>query len=287
MCEKHITIKIISTIPDMVAEHHYFLNEVFPELKEICRSHNIDLEYVDLFFSISEKEFNTCRSVHKYFNSIDSDRTFYICFRGQKLGCVPTPEDIDKMTLQEYPELVNYIGDTSFTELTVMHALHPFEKCEDGEIQSLPPVRHSLFYFRNDDYLDDLSESQRKLYTCGDDCDDQFVQDLKLAMAKDLIFNDKHEADKLKDSISNINIRRYDGTWDDNLDFNNVITQYCEEYANLFDKTLDDLPNFYKKLMISDSKGCFSDFECEGKSLKDIIIEDFVNELELEFPKKF
>ncbi len=278
---------IISTIPDMFAEHYYFIKEVFPQLKEICRSHDIDLKYHDLFFTLSEKEFQKCRSIHKYFNSIDSDRTFYICFRGQKLGCVPTSEDIDKMTIREYPELVDYIGDTSFTELTVMHAIHPFKKCEDDDVHSLPPVKHSLFYFRNDDYLNELSESQKDIYTCGSKCDDEFVHDLKLAMAKDLIFHDKREFDKLKENISNINIRRYDGKWNNDLDLKDIIAQYCEEYVNVIDKSIDDLPDFYKELSLSDSKGGFYDFKCEGKSLKDVIIEDFINELKLEFPEKF
>lgn len=277
---------ITSTISDMFAEHYYFIKEIFPQLKAICDSHEIDLEYVDLFFSMSEKEYKTCRSVHKYFNSIDSDRTFYICFRGQKLGCVPTPADIDKMTLDEYPELVKYIGDTSFTELTVMHALHPFEKCEDGDVHPLSPVKHSLFYFRNDDYLDELSDSQKEIYTCGA-CDEEFVHDLKLAMAKDLVFHDKRELDKLKDRLSNINIRRYDGIWDSDLLLNDVLDQYFEEYANLKNMSVDDLPDYYRNSPMFDSKGCFSDFECEGSSLKEVIIEDFVNELKIEFPQKF
>lgn len=277
---------IISTIPDMFSEHYYFIKEVFPQLKEICNSHDIDLEYVDLYFSMTQKEFDTCRSIQKYFNSMDSDRTFYICFRGQKLGCVPTPADIDKLTLQEYPDLVDYIGDTSFTELTVMHALHPFEKCHDGDVQPLSPVKHSMFYFRNDDYLSELSQSQREIYTCKA-CDEEFVHDLKLAMAKDLVFHDKHELDKLKDKISNINIRRYDGIWDGDFDLYGVLNQYCEEYAKMWNKSADDFPDYYGNTIVFSTKGGFSDFECDGISLKDIIIEDFVHELKLEFPQNF
>lgn len=270
----------------MFSEHYYFIKEVFPQLKEICNSHDIDLEYVDLYFSMTQKEFDTCRSIQKYFNSMDSDRTFYICFRGQKLGCVPTPADIDKLTLQEYPDLVDYIGDTSFTELTVMHALHPFEKCHDGDVQPLSPVKHSMFYFRNDDYLSELSQSQREIYTCKA-CDEEFVHDLKLAMAKDLVFHDKHELDKLKDKISNINIRRYDGIWDGDFDLYGVLNQYCEEYAKMWNKSADDFPDYYGNTIVFSTKGGFSDFECDGISLKDIIIEDFVHELKLEFPQNF
>lgn len=286
MCKNNVTIMIISTIPDMFGEHYYFIKDVLPELREICRSHDINLEYRDLFFSMSEEEFNKCRSVKKYFNTMDSDRTFYICFRGQKLGCVPTPADIDKMTLDEYPELVDYIGDTSFTELTVMHALHPFEKYDQGDVQSLPPVKHSLFYFRNDNYINDLSSSQKEIYTCGR-CDEEFVHDLKLAMAKDLVFHDKREFEKSKDKISSINIRRYDGIWSDDIVLNDVLEKYIEEYLDITGVSSDDLPDYYDKVPVLNSKGCFYDFKFEGQSLKDIIIEDFINELKIEFPQNF
>lgn len=283
----HITIRIVSTIPDMFAEHYYFIKHVFPDLKEICLKHDIDLDYVDLFYSMTEREFNKCRSVNKYFESIDSDRTFYVCFRGQKLGCVPTREDIDRMTLQKYPELVGYIGNISFTELTVMHAIHPFEKCEDGELQRLPPVKHSLFYFRDEHYLDGLSESQQEIYTCRPECDDEFVQDLKLAMAKDLIFHNKQEIDMVKDSISHSNVRKYEGIWYENGDLMDIIENYALEYAKLKNKTVEELPEYYNRFSFNNSKGNFVDFVCEDKSLKEVMMEDFISELRLEFPEKF
>ena len=287
MCKKHITIKIISTIPDMFAEHYYFIKDVFPDLKEICQKHDIELHYLDLFFSMTEHEFNECRSVHKYFNSIDSDRTFYICFRGQKLGCVPTYKDIDEDTLKQYPELVDYIGNISFTELTVMHAIHPFERHENGEIQRLPPVKHSLFYFRDDKYLDNLSKSQKAIYTCNPKCDDVVVQDLKLAMAKDLIFKDKYEFDIIKDSISNINVRKYKGIWYENADLLELLDDYTEEYAKINNIPVDELKHYYDEITIKNPQGCFIDFKCEDKSLKEIMIQDFLSELKLEFPENF
>ncbi len=283
-----ITIRIISTIPDMAAEHYYFIKHIYPDLRKMCLEYDINLEYTDLFFSMTEEEFNSCRSVNKYFESIDSDRTFYICFRGQKLGCVPTHEDIDKLTIQKYPELVGYIGIMSFTELTVMHAIHPFEKCEDGEIQRLPPVKHSLFYFRDEHYLDNLSESQQEIYTCRPEChDDEFVQELKLAMAKDLIFQNKQDLDNTKDSISNINVRKYEGIWYENGDLMDTIEKYYQEYAKLKNWSMDDLPEYCNKFSFTNSKGNFVDFTCEGKSLKEVMIEDFLDELKLEFPEKF
>lgn len=287
MSKKHVTIMIISTIPDMFAEHYYFIKHVLPDLKETCESHDIELEYLDLFYTITEEEFNTCRSIRRYFTSIDSNRTFYICFRGQKLGCIPTYEDIDKATIQKYPELVDYIGDMSFTELTVMHAIHPFEKIENGETKKLPPVKHSLFYFRDDHYLDELSESQKEIYTCRPDCDDEFVQDLKLAMAKDLIVHNKREFDELKNNMANINVRKYNGIWDENIDLVDLINEYTKEYANLRGMSIDELASFYTELSFKDSQGGFVEFDCDGKSLKEVMIEDFLCELKLEFPENF
>ena len=287
MNKKHITIMIISTIPDMFGEHYYFIKHVFPDLKEVCQNHGIELDYQDLFYSMSEEEFDTCRSIRRYFTSIDSDRTFYICFRGQKLGCIPTYQDVDKATIQKYPELVDYIGDMSFTELTVMHAIHPFERCENGETKKLSPVKPSLFYFRDDHYIDELSDSQKEIYTCRPDCDDEFVQDLKLAMAKDLVVHNKREFDDLKNNMANINVRKYEGIWDENADFLDIINGYTEAYADLKGVAVDDLASYYTELSFKDTQGGFLEFECEGKPLKEVMIEDFISELKLEFPENF
>ena len=71
MSNDTIRIMIISTIPDMIAEHHYFIKHVFPDLKEICKDYDVNLEYVDLIFSMSKVELSQCRSIRKYFESID------------------------------------------------------------------------------------------------------------------------------------------------------------------------------------------------------------------------
>lgn len=282
MSNNKITIKIVSTIPDMFAEHHYFTKNVFPELKEICKDYDIDLEYKDLIFTMSKRELTQCRSVLKYFESIDLDRTFFICFRGQKLGCSPTYKDIDKLTLDKYQELVDYIGDIPFTDLIIMHALNPFEKHGDNGLELLPPVKHSMFYFRDDAFLDKLNDSQKEIYISNGVYEDDFVRELKLAMAKDIIVTNKREFDSA-DVNSHINIRKYDGIWDDNLNLKDVINQYAREYANLRNLSEDTFDDIFDKLNVDDYKGSFVDFKCENNDLKDIIIEDFLNELELEF----
>lgn len=283
---KNITIMILSTIPDMIAEHYYFIRNVFPQLRECYKAHGINLEYVDLAFSLSDNEINHARSVRKYFQSIDFDRTFLFCFRGQKLGRSPTYECIDKITLDEYPELVDYIGNTSLTELVIMHALHPFEKFRDGEQEFLKPVNHALFYFRDDKFLENLSDSQKVLYTSNGMDEDEFVRDLNLAMAKDLIVNDKIEADS-SESENRICIHKYEGIWDDDLSLMEVLENYTREYAVLNNLSYDFLIRIANKIGVGDFKGSFVDFKCGDEDLKDVMIEDVLRELKLEFPDLF
>lgn len=287
MFNNSITIMIISTIPDMFAEHYYFIKNVFPQLRDICRNHGISLEYVDLGFSMSETEISQGRSIRKYFQSIDLDRTFFVCFRGQKLGGSPTYKTIDKTTLDEYPELVDYIGDTSFIELMIMHALSPFEKCKNGENDFVHPVKHSLFYFRDDKFLDGLNDSQKELYTSNGGFEDDFVRDLKLAMAKDLVVRNKAELDNDEDSEFHINVRKYEGVWDGDLSLMEVLSNYTREYADLNSFSYEYLIKKADTLDIGDFKGSFSDFKCEGRDLKDVMAEDFLKEIQLEFPELF
>lgn len=282
----NITIMILSTIPDMIAEHYYFIKNVFPQLRDYCNGYGINLEYVDLAFSMSDKEINQSRSVRKYFQSIDFDRTFLFCFRGQKLGRSPTYKCIDKVTLDEYPELVDYIGNTSLTDLVILHALHPFEKVKNGEHETLDPVKHALFYFRDDKFLDNLSSSQKVLYTSNGLDEDEFVRDLNLAMAKDLIVNDKLESDN-DESEYHINITKYEGIWDNDLSLMEVLENYTREYANLNNLSYDFLIKISNKIGIGDFKGSFTDFKCGDKDLKDVMIHDFIEGLKMEFPDLF
>lgn len=281
-----ITIMIVSTIPDMFAEHYYFVKHVFPQLKDICMEYDISLDYVDLFFSMSEDEINNGRTLRKYLQSMDFDRTFFVCFRGQKLGRAPTYKSIDKKTLDEYPELVDYIGDISFTELIIMHALQPFEKNNNGEHKNLPPVKHALFYFRDNKFLDNLDSSQKEFYTSNGISEDSFVRDLKLAMAKDLIVNEKEESEN-NDNGFHINIHKYEGIWDDDLSLREVLDNYIHEYASMNNFSYDFLSKLGSRIDFDDLKGSFNDFKCEGKDLKEVMAEDFFNELKLEFPDLF
>ena len=47
MSSEHVTIMIKGSVNDMFGEFSYFLTEIFPELSQLCRNHNIEIDYVD------------------------------------------------------------------------------------------------------------------------------------------------------------------------------------------------------------------------------------------------
>lgn len=286
MSKEHVTIMIKGSVNDMFGEFSYFLTEIFPELYQFCKDHNIELEYRDSFYSISKEDMENNRLILSNLNSIDFDRTFFICFRGQRLGWVPSENDVDKLTLEVYPELVNYIGTISISELSMLHALKPFDKYESDKLIKLPPVKHALFYFRNPNYLENLNVYQKLFYTNSAMGENAVVPDMNIAKAKDLIYDIKYEYDSNEDNTSQINIRNYDGIWDTELSRNDVIEKYAEKYTEINNLSSNSSIEF-GKLFGDDAVGCFSDFKCEGKSLKDVIVEDFKEALKTEFPQNF
>lgn len=287
MSSEHVTIMIKGSVNDMFGEFSYFLTEIFPELKQSCENHNIELDYVDSFYSISKDDKENNRLILDNFKSIDFDRTFFISFRGQRLGWVPCEQDVDKLTLEAYPELVKYIGTISISELSMLHALKPFDKYESGELIKLEPVKHALFYFRNPNYLENLNDYQKLFYTNSIMGENAEVPDMNIAKAKDLVYDIKEEFDSKPDSETQITIRHYDGIWDDKLSRYDIINKYTKKYAEINDLSSNKLMEEFGYLFDEGAIGCFRDFKCENKSLKEIIIEDIMESMKMEFPQNF
>lgn len=286
MAKKQVSLMINSTFYDMFGEYLVFIKEVYPYLKEFCKNHGIDLIYRDVAFSVPEEAFSR-EIILQDLRCIDEDRTFFICFRGQRVGWKPSPDEIDGITLNEYPELVDYIGCISITELAVLHALRPFDKCVGGKLTHLNPAKHALFYFRNPQFLNNLDECERVPYINKSNGMDKEVLDLEIAKAKDLIFDIKEEFDDDVDCEYCINIRQYDATFDENLDIEDLMFEYIEEYENLKGQSLDYFKEVHSKYLLKGSDGGLCDFKYGGKPLRDVMIEDIINALKMEFPENF
>lgn len=287
MDTEHVSLRINSTFYDMFGEYLLFIKEVFPEVKKICGKHNITVTYDDVAFSVPEEEY-TPNIILEDLRCIDTDRTIFICLRAQKTGWKPSPQDIDRMTLNEYPELVDFIGNVSITELGIMHALKPFDRYIDGELTQLPPVNHALFYFRKPGYLDEITNSQKEHYTNKTNGMNKYVLDMEIAKAKDLIFDTKEEFDDIENFNHNISISEYKARWNPELNIEEQLTEYSREFERLNDREpLDYFVGIHKKYLPEEKQGGLCDFKYGTHSLKDIMVQDIINAMKIEFPENF
>ena len=285
MVSNRVTLMINSTFYDMMAEYNCFINEVFPKLRDECLKHDIELVYRDVAFSVPKKDSDD-GIILQDFRFIDMDRTFFICFRAQRLGWRPTHLNINEMTIDEYPELVGYIGNMSITELAIMHALVPFERYVDGVKCDLKPAKHSLFYFRKHDFLDDLNEDEKLFYVNKSNGELKSTQDLEVAKCKDLICETKHAFDKDPNNQCRMIIRNYDAGFDREMNNFQMFLDYLGKYSSLAGRNLDEFVEIHERYFCKD-KGALADLTFEGRPLGEVMYEDILNELKLEFPQNF
>ena len=286
MTKKHVSLRINSTFYDMFGEYLLFIREVYPEVRDYCLKHDIEVTFDEVAFSVPEELFNR-GIILQDLRCIDADRTLFICFRGQRIGWKPSPEDIGLSTLNEYPELVDFIGNVSITELAIMHALTPFDRCVEGELTQLSPVKHALFYFRNPDYLKEIDNDQLAHYVNKSNGMDKEVLDMEIAKAKDLIYETKNEFDKNEDFNHCINIRQYDAKWDSDLDSEAMMLDYASEFEKICGMPLDYFVGIHSQYLPEERRGGLGDFTYKGESLKDVIVCDIISALKKEFPQNF
>ncbi len=158
---------ISSTFNDMHAERDYLIKEVFPELTEWCERHKIRLTDIDLRWGVTEEESSTNKTIETCLRHVDKSRPFFLCFLGQRRGWVPDFEkDIHQETKDKYE--MKRLKNRSATEMEIEHALlEPLHILlrEEYQDEYPTPTRHSIFFFRNEDYTKELSPKQRLIYT--------------------------------------------------------------------------------------------------------------------------
>ena len=126
-----VKVFISSTFDDMHAERDYLVKQVFPELREWCELRKLRLVDIDLRWGVKEEDTQNKNVVEVCLRRIDDARPFFLCFLGQRRGWVPKRGDISEATLSEdaFPDLKNAIGNTSVTEMEIIHALvDPFHR---------------------------------------------------------------------------------------------------------------------------------------------------------------
>ena len=265
---------ISSTFNDMHAERDYLIKEVFPELTEWCEERHIRLTDIDLRWGVTEEESESNRTIETCLRHIDKSRPFFLCFLGQRRGWVPNfQEKITDLTRNRYTTIDDLDG-RSATEMEIEHALlKPIHMFLNDTHYDCPPTKHSIFFFRDDSYLEDITDAQRLIYTNESEGTEEKIKlaDEELAKTKEKIRARKVLEDgKSNDDDTKVNvlITDYKGHWDKDLilpELNPVVTEDGVRYNN------------------GENQGRLTDFESGGKSLKEIIIEQLKEQISLAF----
>jgi len=212
----------------MHAERDFLVKQVFPELREWCAQHKLNLIDIDLRWGVTEQDATqNKRVVNVCLDRIDESRPFFLCFLGQRRGWVPGPDDIAPETWDAFPELKKYttasdgirsedlMANPSVTEMEILHALidplhggHKQDTQEKAAPEQFNAVKYAFFYLRDGDYLKDIPVDPpqlREIYT-NDAIQDPLERkktDQKLAMWREQIIPATHRP-----------VRSYHAGWD-------------------------------------------------------------------------
>lgn len=250
---KRASLFIDGSFDDFHSERDYIIKEVLPELKVWAKQRKIFLTSIDLRWGITEEESANRETIDSYLEKIDRSRPFYMCLLGQRRSWVPDlNSDISEKTKSKYP-FINSLDGLSTTEMGIEYALN---QC-----------RHLLFFFRNPEYLKDISDAQRKLYTNEYLKNDDFIRyaDEKLIEYYSKIKNLKNDNDK------NIRINEYECLWNRDLTVPELDSISLENGNVLYDS--------------GENFGKLTNFTCNNQPLKEVILEQLKDALMMEFPE--
>ena len=150
---ENVYVFISSTFNDMHAERDYLVRRVFPPLRAWCAQRRLKLLDIDLRWGISREDAEENRCVVEVcLHNVDRCRPFFLGFLGQRRGWVPSNADLNPETLEHFPGLRDYIGNTSVTELEILHAV--LKPLSGG----VPPVRQARIYLRDPAYLKNITD---------------------------------------------------------------------------------------------------------------------------------
>ena len=302
-----VRVFISSTFEDMHAERDYLVKQVFPELREWCEKRKLNLVDIDLRWGVKEDDSQNKNVVDVCLKRIDDARPFFLCFLGQRRGWVPQLTDISETTISPdaFPDLREQIGNASVTEMEIMHALiNPFHRSrvnKDIESEYFQPVKHAFFYLRNPSYLSELPKDFPDLlniYTNEGIANQEEKRDADLEL-------EKWRTEKIPDLCEQLGIplHHYKSTWNANAvspelllplacpslipeNQNRWKTRWTEAGIDVEDFQIVDSDQIENAQKYNQKRifGRLSNFETDGFSLKQTILEDLKKSISLRFP---
>ena len=302
-----VRIFISSTFEDMHAERDYLVKQVFPELREWCEQRKLNLVDIDLRWGVKEEDTQNNNVVEVCLNRIDDARPFFLCFLGQRRGWVPQARDISSSTLlvDAFPDLISSIGNSSVTEMEILHALiHPFHGSrlhKEQKPEYYEPVKYAFFYLRDPSYLEELPNDfpdTKKIYT-NEGLSSQEERDL----ANQQLDKWRMEQVPALCQQRELPLRHYKANWNLTarspelllpLECSSTIPANQKQWQKRWidagvvanDSIVEDPIQIEKAKEYNQKRtsGRLTNFELNGNALKSIILQDLKNAIEERFP---
>ncbi len=306
---KKVYVFISSTFNDMHAERDYLVKQVFPQLAEWCDRRKLRLVDIDLRWGVTEADAaENKRVVQVCLERIDACRPFFLCFLGQRRGWVPARADISAETYARYPELEQYAGEASVTELEILHALvNPLHRGKETGAE-YAPAEHSFFYLRQPEYLAVLPEDPpqlRQVYTNEGilDPEERRRADIELGRWRTKAIPSTGRP-----------VRSYSVRWDSqastpeirlplacpstaepgSLAWKAALNRWAGQWHRVLGEVkIDDTGTFAdpadrkraEQFNTWLTRGRLTDFTCEGRPLAEIILEDLKAAIQARYPE--
>jgi tetratricopeptide (TPR) repeat protein len=155
--DRTIRVFVSSTFRDMQAERDLLVNEVFPQLRELCARRAVAFSEIDLRWGLTDEEVAEGKVLPTCLAEIDRCRPYFIGLLGERYGWVP--HEIPAELREREPWLIPEAGATSVTELEILH----------GVLRNPKMAGHASFYLRDPAYVDSpaVPESERAFFREG------------------------------------------------------------------------------------------------------------------------
>jgi hypothetical protein len=152
---KTVRVFISSTFRDMHAERDYLVKRVFPAMRERLEEHRIHLIDIDLRWGVTQEQADNDQALDLCLDLIDECRPFFIGILGERYGWVP--RQFSEQAASKYGWVQHHTGK-SITELEIHHGV-----LADPEMHD-----HSLFFFRDPSFADDVPLEIRSVVEAED-----------------------------------------------------------------------------------------------------------------------
>ena len=163
---REMRIFISSTFRDMQLERDLLIRQVFPAIRQLCRSRGVGFTEVDLRWGVTEQQAERGEVLPVCLAEIQNSRPYFIGLLGERYGWVPG--QIAPGLVREQPWLKEHL-EASVTELEILH----------GVLNDPAGMARALFYFRDPAYVAGLAPAERADYVSEEPAAQDKLQRLK------------------------------------------------------------------------------------------------------------